>query len=606
MPGGGPQTASTTVKDFKGTLKKLIHYIKEFKLLLFIVFAFAIFSTIFSIIGPKVMGNATQELYTGLIAKISGTGGIDFQKIGTILVTLLILYVISAIFSYIQSYIMSGISQKTTHRMRKQMSEKLHRLPMKYYDKNQTGEILSIITNDIDTLGQSLNQSATQLVTSIVTVIGIFIMMCTINVAMAIITALVLPVAMIFVGIVVKKSQKHFENQQNYLAKVNGQIEEMLGGQEIVKSFNAEEKVMKKFDEDNQNLYETGWKSQFISGLMMPIMSFVSNLNYAIIAIIGGFFVIKGHINVGNIQSFIQYSRNFTNPIAQLAQIMNQIQLMMAASERVFTFLESDEELDEGKVEFNLNKIKGNVEFKNIHFGYDPELTIINDFSAKVKSGQKIAIVGPTGAGKTTIVKLLMRFYNLDKKEGHGEILIDGVNINDYRRSDLKHIFGMVLQDTWLFNGTIMENIRYGNLEATDEEVSEAAKKANVHHYIKTLSDGYNMILDEETNNISGGQKQLLTIARAILADPKVMILDEATSNVDTRTEILIQKAMDELMKDRTSFIIAHRLSTIKNADLILVMDKGDIVEIGNHEELLAKDGFYASLYNSQFEEVES
>jgi len=606
MPRGGPQAASTTVKDFKGTLKKLILYIKEFKLLLFIVFAFAIFSTIFSIIGPKVMGNATQELYTGLIAKISGTGGIDFQKIGTILVTLLILYVISAIFSYIQSYIMSGISQKTTHRMRKQMSEKLHRLPMKYYDKNQTGEILSIITNDIDTLGQSLNQSATQLVTSIVTVIGIFIMMCTINVAMAIITALVLPVAMIFVGIVVKKSQKHFENQQNYLAKVNGQIEEMLGGQEIVKSFNAEEKVMKKFDEDNQNLYETGWKSQFISGLMMPIMSFVSNLNYAIIAIIGGFFVIKGHINVGNIQSFIQYSRNFTNPIAQLAQIMNQIQLMMAASERVFTFLESDEELDEGKVEFNLNKIKGNVEFKNIHFGYDPELTIINDFSAKVKSGQKIAIVGPTGAGKTTIVKLLMRFYNLDKKEGHGEILIDGVNINDYRRSDLKHIFGMVLQDTWLFNGTIMENIRYGNLEATDEEVSEAAKKANVHHYIKTLSDGYNMILDEETNNISGGQKQLLTIARAILADPKVMILDEATSNVDTRTEILIQKAMDELMKDRTSFIIAHRLSTIKNADLILVMDKGDIVEIGNHEELLAKDGFYASLYNSQFEEVES
>jgi ATP-binding cassette subfamily B multidrug efflux pump len=588
-------------KDFKGTLKKLIKYIGTYKIGMIIVFLVAISSTIFSIAGPKILGNATQELYTGLIAKISGTGGINFEAIATILLFLLGLYILSAFFSYVETWVMSSISKKTTYRLRKEISEKIKKLPMRYFDSKTTGETLSVITNDIDTLQQSLNQSATEFVTSIVTVIGIFIMMCTINISLAILTALVLPIASIFVMFIMKHSQKYFQSQQEYLASVDGEIEEMLGGHTVVKAFNAEEKLLDDFQKQNQKLYESGWKSQFFSGMMFPIMNFIGNLNYAIIAIVGAYYCAKGRINVGNIQSFIQYSKNFTQPIAQLAQVMNQIQSMIASAERIFDFLDEKEEEDNGTLPVPLDKIKGNIEFKHVRFGYNPDKIIIKDFNAKVKSGQKIAIVGPTGAGKTTMIKLLMRFYTVRE----GEILIDGHNINEFKRSDLRNIFGMVLQDTWLFNGTIMENLRYGKLDATDDEVIDAAKMAHVHHFIQTLPDAYNMILNEETNNVSGGQKQLLTIARAILADPKVMILDEATSNVDTRTEVLIQQAMDELMKGRTSFIIAHRLSTIKNADLILVMKEGDIVEIGNHEELMNQNGFYADLYNSQFEEIE-
>lgn len=588
-------------KDFKGTLKKLINYVSNYKIGLTIVFIVAIASTIFSIAGPKILGNATQELYTGLIAKITGTGGINFDAIAKILLFLLGLYILSAIFSYIEAWVMSGISQKTTYRLRKEISEKIKKLPMRYFDSKTTGETLSVITNDVDTLQQSLNDSATQLITSIVTVIGIFIMMCTINVSLAILTALVLPIASMFVMFVMKHSQKYFQKQQEYLASVDGDIEEMLGGHNVVKAFNAEEKLINEFKNENKKLYEAGWKSQFLSGLMHPIMNFIGNLNYAIIAIVGAYFCSKGKITVGNIQSFIQYSKNFTQPIAQLAQVMNQIQSMIAASERIFEFLEEPEEEDKGTTPVELDKINGKIEFKHVRFGYNKDKIIIKDFNASVKPGQKIAIVGPTGAGKTTMIKLLMRFYTVRD----GEILIDGHNINDFKRSDLRNIFGMVLQDTWLFNGTIMDNLRYGKLDATDDEVIEAAKSAHVHHFIQTLPEGYNMILNEETNNISGGQKQLLTIARAILANPKVMILDEATSNVDTRTEIMIQKAMDELMKGRTSFIIAHRLSTIKNADLILVMKEGDIIEVGNHDELMNQNGFYAELYNSQFEEVE-
>ena len=595
--GGGPG-AVDKAKDFKGTLKKFLKVVGEYKVLIILAFIFAIGSTIFAIISPKILGNATTEIYNGIIAKINGTGGIDFGAIRTILICLTVLYGVSALFNYIQNLIMTHVSQRASYKLRKEISHKLNKLPMSYYDKQNTGDIMSVITNDIDTLQLNLNQSATQLVSSIVTLIGIFIMMCTINVTLAIITALILPVASIIVMIIVKKSQKHFVNQQNYLGSVDGEVEEMISGHTVIKAFNAEEKSMKNFNHDNRELCNASFKAQFLSGLMHPIMNFVANLNYTIIAILGALFAIKGRITIGNIQSFIQYSRNFTNPIAQLAQISSLIQSMIAASERVFNFLELDEYVDEGTK--TCDKVKGNIEFKHVQFGYDENKIIIKDFNAKVSSGQKIAIVGPTGAGKTTMVKLLMRFYELNG----GEILLDGVNIKEYKRKEYESVFAMVLQDTWLFNGTILDNLRYGNLNASDKEVMDAAKTASADFFIRTLPDGYNSMINEETNNISGGQKQLLTIARAILANPKVLILDEATSNVDTRTEELIQQAMDKVMEGRTSFIIAHRLSTIKNADLILVMDEGDIVEVGRHEELLKKNGFYAKIYNSQFEKV--
>ena len=584
-------------KDFKGTLKKLFKSMSKYKVQLIVIFIFAIASTIFSIVGPKILGNATTELFNGIISKLSGGAGIDFDKIASILIFLIILYIISALFSYVQGFIMTGISQKYTYNLRKKVSIKINKLPISYFDKKTHGEVLSIITNDIDTMSQSLNQSATQLITSITTIIGILVMMLSINVTMTIVAILILPIASLITMFIVKHSQKYFTKQQEYLGHVNGKIEEMYSGQNVIKVFNAENKVLKEFEKDNTYLSNVGWKSQFFSGMMHPIMNFIGNLGYVVIAILGGYFTILGKITVGNIQSFISYTKNFTNPIAQLAQVSNMIQSMIAASERVFEFLDEKEE-KEVKNPLKVDNIEGNVTFDHVKFGYNEDQIIIKDFSANVKKGQKIAIVGPTGAGKTTMIKLLMRFYNVND----GSILVDGKNINDFKRSDLRHIFGMVLQDTWLFSGTIMENLRYGNLDATDDEIIEAAKKAHVHHFIQTLPDAYNMQLNEETNNISQGQKQLLTIARAILANPKVLILDEATSSVDTRTEILIQKAMDELMKNRTSFIIAHRLSTIKDADLILVMNNGDIVEQGNHEELLNKKGFYYNLYNSQFE----
>lgn len=585
-------------KDFKGTLKKLFGYMKNYKIPLIIVVIFAILSTIFSIVGPKILGDATTELFNGLVSKISGGAGINFEKIASILTFLIIIYIISALFSYIQGFIMTYITQKTTYRMRKEISEKINKLPMSYFDKKSHGEVLSIITNDVDTVSQSLNQGATQLITSIVTIIGILVMMLSINVTLTVISFLILPISLLVVMAVVKKSQKYFRRNQDYLGHVNGKVEEMYGGHNVIKAFNAEEKMLSEFESDNKVLYNSAWKSQFLSGLMHPIMNFMSNLSYVLVAIIGGYLAIQGKITVGNIQSFIQYNKNFTMPITQLAQISNVIQTLIAASERIFEFLNEEEETVPTKTIESAKNIKGNVVFNHVKFGYNKDDIIIKDFNAKVKAGQKIAIVGPTGAGKSTMVKLLMRFYQVNS----GEILIDNKNINNFRREDLRHIFGMVLQDTWLFSGTIMENIRYGRLNATDDEVIEAAKAAKVHHYIQTQPESYNMVLNEETNNISEGQKQLLTIARAILADPKVLILDEATSNVDTRTEVQIQEAMDKLMENRTSFIIAHRLSTIKNADLILVMDKGDIIEQGTHDELLKKNGFYAKLYNSQFE----
>jgi len=584
-------------KDFKGTLKKLLKLLAEYKIGLSIVFIFAIGSTIFSIVGPKILGDATTELFNGLVSKVSGGTGIDFDAIASILTFLLCLYILSAVFSYIQGFIMNNITWKFTYKLRKRLSEKIHKLPMKAFDKRKHGEVLSIITNDIDTLSMSLNQSATQVVTSIITLIGILVMMFSINVTMTIASLLILPLSLVLISFVATKSQKYFKKQQDSLAYVNGAVEEMLGGYNVIKAFNAEKQMINKFEKDNEELYKAGWKSGFLSGLMHPIMGFISHIGYVMVAVLGGYMAINGRITVGNIQSFIQYNKQFTQPISQFAQIASMLQSMIAAAERIFDFLEEKEETF-GKNKLNLNDIKGNVEFKNVKFGYGEEL-IIKNFNAKVKAGQKIAIVGPTGAGKTTIVKLLMKFYDLK----FGEILIDNYNINDLNRKELRNIFGMVLQDTWLFNGTIMENLRYGKLNATNDEVIDAAKIANVHHYIQTLPEGYKMKINEETSNISGGQKQLLTIARAILANPKILILDEATSSVDTRTEILIQEAMDRLMKGRTSFIIAHRLSTIKNADLILVMDNGDIVEQGTHEDLLNKNGVYAKLYNSQFEE---
>lgn len=595
---GGPPIATEKAKDFKGTVKKLWRYLSKYKIALIIVILFTIASTIFSVVGPKILGNATTELFNGVISKYTGGAGINFTKIGKILLFLLALYICSAIFSYIQGIIMTNISQKLAYRLRKEVSKKINKLPMKFYDNKTHGEILSVITNDIDTLSQNLNIEATQVISSVATIIGILIMMFSIDWIMTLVALLTLPLSIVIIAFIMKKSQGYFKSQQDYLADVNGKVEEMFSNQSVIRVFNAENKMISKFEYDNNKLADVAWKSNFVSGLMHPIMNFVGNLGYVVIAILGSYFAIIGRITVGNIQSFIQYTKNFTNPIAQIAQISNMLQSMVAASERVFEFLDEEEEKEKNKKFIPTNKIEGSVEFKNVKFGYNQDKIIINDFSAKVKPGQKIAIVGPTGAGKTTIVKLLMRFYDLNS----GEILVDGHNINDYRKEDIRGLFGMVLQDTWLFNGTIMENIRYGRLEATDDEVIEACKMAHVHHFIQTLPDGYNMILNEETTNISGGQKQLLTIARAILADPKILILDEATSSVDTRTEILIQKAMDKLMEGRTSFIIAHRLSTIKNADLILVMDSGDIVEQGTHEELLKKNGFYAKLYNSQFE----
>lgn len=595
---GGPPIAMEKAKDFKGTVKKLWRYLSKYKIALIIVILFTIASTVFSVVGPKILGNATTELFNGVISKYTGGAGINFTKIGGILLFLLVLYICSAIFSYIQGIIMTNISQKLAYRLRKEVSKKINKLPMKFYDNKTHGEILSVITNDIDTLSQNLNIEATQVISSVATIIGILIMMFSIDWIMTLVALLTLPLSIVIIAFIMKKSQGYFKSQQDYLADVNGEVEEMFSNQSVIRVFNAENKMISKFEYDNNKLADVAWKSNFVSGLMHPIMNFVGNLGYVVIAILGSYFAIIGRITVGNIQSFIQYTKNFTNPIAQIAQISNMLQSMVAASERVFEFLDEEEEKEKNKKFIPTNKIEGSVEFKNVKFGYNQDKIIINDFSAKVKPGQKIAIVGPTGAGKTTIVKLLMRFYDLNS----GEILVDGHNINDYRKEDIRGLFGMVLQDTWLFNGTIMENIRYGRLEATDDEVIEACKMAHVHHFIQTLPDGYNMILNEETTNISGGQKQLLTIARAILADPKILILDEATSSVDTRTEILIQKAMDKLMEGRTSFIIAHRLSTIKNADLILVMDSGDIVEQGTHEELLKKNGFYAKLYNSQFE----
>lgn len=600
-PMGGPHGgmgAGEKAKDLKGTLRKLMHYMSAYKIGIFFVVIFAIGSTIFNIVGPKILGKATTEIFTGLVGKVSGGTGINFDKIAQILIFLLCLYVISAIFSFIQGYIMTGVSQKMTYKLRKEISEKINRMPMNYFDTKTHGEVLSRVTNDIDTLSQSLNQSATQVITSVTTIIGVLIMMLSISPVMTLVALLILPVSMTLISVIVKKSQKYFQSQQEYLGHINGQVEEVYSGHNIVKVFNKETDVIQDFDETNDILYDSAWKSQFLSGMMMPIMQFVGNLGYVAVAILGGYLVIKQSIEVGDIQSFIQYVRSFTQPIQQVAQVANLLQSTAAASERVFEFLEEEEEDQTVENPVSIAGLQGSVEFEHVHFGYNPDHIIINDFSAKVKPGQKIAIVGPTGAGKTTMIKLLMRFYDVNS----GAILVDGHNLKDFNRSELRQMFGMVLQDTWLFNGSIKDNIRYGKLDATDEEVVAAAKAAHVHRFVQTLPNGYDMELNEEASNVSQGQKQLLTIARAILADPKILILDEATSSVDTRTEVRIQKAMDNLMKGRTSFVIAHRLSTIRDADMILVMKDGDIIEQGNHEELLAEGGFYAELYNSQFE----
>ena len=601
-PGRGPGKTVEKAKDFKGTTKKLLNnYLSKYKLALVIVIIFAIGSTIFSIVGPKILGNATTEIFNGLVSKLSGGSGIDFEKIAGILLTLLALYGISALFSLIQGFTMTGVAQKLTYKMRNDLAKKINKLPMHYFDKKTKGEVLSIITNDIDTLSQNLNQSITQIITSICTLIGVLIMMFSISWEMTLVSLLILPVTVFIVKNVVGKSQKYFKKQQDYLGHVNGQVEEIYGGHTIVKAFNGENEAIKEFSKANKELYQSAWKSQFLSGLIFPVMNFIGNIGYVAVAILGGYLAIQGKITVGNIQSFIQYNKQFTQPINQIAQVSSMLQAMVAAAERVFEFLEEPEEVEDVENPKSTEGLKGNITFDHVKFGYDEDRIIINDFSAKVEDGQKIAIVGPTGAGKTTMVKLLMRFYDVNS----GAILLDGINIKDFKREDLRKMFGMVLQDTWLFGGTIKDNIRYSKPDATDAEVIEAAKAAHVHHFIKTLPSSYDMVLNEESSNVSAGQKQLLTIARVILADPKILILDEATSSIDTRTEIQIQAAMDNLMKGRTSFIIAHRLSTIKNADLILVMNHGDIVEQGTHEELLAKGGFYADLYNSQFEEVE-
>lgn len=603
--GMGPRGFGAPVekaKDFKGTLKKLLKYLGKYKIAIIIVIIFAMLSTIFSIVGPKILGEATTILFEGLMNIISENGlGIDFDGIKRILLILLGLYIVSAVFSYIQGWIMTKVTMNVTYKLRKDISHKMNKLPLSYFDRKTQGEVLSYITNDVDTVSQTLNQGITQIITSVTMLIGILVMMLSISWQMTIVAVLVLPVAILLVLGIIKKSQKYYIKQQEYLGNVNGHIEEMYTNHTVVMAFNRKESEFEKFDKYNGNLYNAGWKSQFLSGLMPPIMNFVSNLGYVVVCIMGGYYASNGTITVGNIQSFIQYMRSFTQPIAQIANISNVLQSTMAAAERVFEFLGEKEEIPNTTSPESTDKVKGNVEFSHVHFGYNEDKIIINDFSAKIKQGQKIAIVGPTGAGKTTIVKLLMRYYDVTS----GAILLDGIDIKNFTRDDLRSQFGMVLQDTWSFNETIMENIRYGRLTASDDEVIKAAKEAQVDHFVRTLPEGYKTILNEESSNISQGQKQLLTIARAFLADPKILILDEATSSVDTRTEILIQKAMENLMKGRTSFVIAHRLSTIRDADMILVMNNGDIVEQGTHEELLKKKGFYEKLYNSQFEENE-
>ncbi len=597
---GGHMRGGEKAKDFKGTIGKLLTYIGKYKIPVLIVLVLAAGSTVFNVVGPKILGQATTAVFEGLTRKISGTGGIDFSQIGKILLLLLGLYILSAVLSFLQGWVMTGVSQRITYRMRKEISEKISRMPLGYFESRPHGEVLSRVTNDVDTLGQSLNQSITQLITSITTMVGVLVMMLSISVWMTLVALLILPVSAFLVMQIVKRSQRYFRRQQNALGTINGQIEETFGGQNVVAAFNHQDQVIAEFDQTNQQLYESAWKSQFLSGLMQPIMNFVGNLGYVCVAILGGVLTVQGRIQVGDIQSFIQYVRQFTQPVNQMAQVSNMLQSMAAAAERVFEFLEEKEE-DQGQgCPVPMDQLQDSVQFEHVRFGYTPDKIVIHDFSETVEPGQKIAIVGPTGAGKTTMVKLLMRFYDVNS----GRILIDGHDIREFERTKLREAFGMVLQDTWLFKGTIMENIRYGRLDATDEEVIAAAKAAHAHRFIQTLPGGYQMELNEEASNVSQGQKQLLTIARAILADNRILILDEATSSVDTRTEQLIQKAMDNLMEGRTSFIIAHRLSTIRDADTILVMKDGDVIEQGNHEELMAQNGFYAQLYNSQFEQA--
>jgi len=595
--GGGPVEKP---KDFKGTFKKLNAYLKPYLVPLILVVIFAIGSTIFGITGPKILGNVTTKVFEGLVSKVSGTGtGIDFESIKNSLLLLLGLYVISMVLGFIQSYIVSGVAQKVSYNLRESISKKINKLPLKYFDKNSHGDVLSRMTNDVDTVSQSLNQSLSQIITSVTTIIGIMIMMLGISITMTFVAILILPISMVLMITVMKKSQKFFASQQKFLGKANGYVEEAFGGHLIMKAFNGEEKAVKEFGEINDNLYGTAWKSQFFSGLAMPLMGFIGNLGYVAVSILGGYLAIMKFITVGDILAFIQYIRRFTQPISQVAQISNVLQSTVAASERIFEFLEEEEIAEEEGIRMPAEEVHGNVSFEHVHFGYNPEEIIIKDFTLDVKSGQRVAIVGPTGAGKTTLVKLLMRYYELNE----GSISIDGINIKEMNRGDLRNSIGMVLQDTWLFNGSIMDNIRYGRLDATDEEVVCASKASYVHHFVKTLPKGYEMEINEEASNISAGQKQLLTIARVFLKDPSILILDEATSSVDTRTEVLIQESMEKLMKGRTSFIIAHRLSTIRNADMILVLNEGDIVETGTHTELLEKKGFYENLYNSQFEE---
>ena len=595
--GGRGQMPVEKAKDFKGSIGKLFAYMKQYHAAVAVVILCAIASTVFSVIGPDILGKATTELSNGLLAKIQGTGSIDFTKIGQILLFVLGLYLLSTLFGFVQGWLMTGVTQKVCYRMRKDISEKIDRMPMAYFESRTYGEVLSRITNDVDTLGQSLNPSITQILTSVATMVGVLVMMLRISPLMTLIAVVILPISVTLISLVVKKSQKYFKQQQEYLGHINGQVEETYAGHTVIQAYNKEKDMVQQFQETNDTLYHSAWKSQFLSGLMQPIMMFVGNLGYAAVALSGGLLAIRGTITIGDIQAFIQYVKNFTQPMQQIAQVLNQVQSMAAASERVFEFLEEAEEVQTAEHPLELANVEGNVDFQHVSFGYQPEQCVIHDFSAKVKSGQKIAIVGPTGAGKTTMVKLLMRFYDVSG----GAILLDGHDVRDFDRHKLRESFGMVLQDTWLFQGTIMENIRYGRLDATDEEVIAAAKAAHADSFIRQLPDGYQMELNEDASNVSQGQKQLLTIARAILADNRVMILDEATSSVDTRTEILIQKAMDHLMEGRTSFIIAHRLSTIRNADMILVMKDGDIIEQGTHEELLEKNGFYADLYRSQF-----